>query len=154
MFFEFLTRVVVLYCGYKAFKAIETTTKQDDTQHLMFFTLYSFIYATEFFTDIILSIIPFYSTLKLCLVVFLGPFHGATSIYSVFVRPILLKYETQIDESISNTTATMLQLGVYATRQANQAVTTAAIKQQAIDTATDTATATIQQQHDDAFSQV
>ena len=89
-----LTRpLIILYCGYMSFKAIESTNKDDDTQWLTFWLLYSIIVFAEIWTDIFLAWyvevragygrmcvlcmlfrIPFYSELKIGLIAYLGIF--------------------------------------------------------------------------------
>ena len=48
-------------------KAIESVKKEDDTQWLMYWAVYSFFSLLEFFTDIFLFWIPFYPLLKVSL---------------------------------------------------------------------------------------
>jgi len=49
---------------YFRVKAIESPSKEDDTQWLMYWSVYSFFSLLEFFTDIFLFWIPFYWLLK------------------------------------------------------------------------------------------
>jgi len=92
--------VLILYCGYMSFKAIESTNKDDDTQWLTFWLLYSLIVFAEIWTDIFLYWIPFYTELKIGIIVYLGVFKGASNIYQIIVRPTLLQHEKSIDKQI------------------------------------------------------
>eukprot|EP00026_Physarum_polycephalum_P007399 Phypoly_transcript_07459.p1 GENE.Phypoly_transcript_07459~~Phypoly_transcript_07459.p1 ORF type:complete len:106 (+),score=10.60 Phypoly_transcript_07459:1131-1448(+) len=90
--------VLILYCGYMSFKAIESTNKDDDTQWLTFWLLYSIIVFAEIWTDIFLNWIPFYSEFKIGLIAYLGVFKGANQVYNIIVRPTLLQHEKEIDK--------------------------------------------------------
>jgi len=94
-----------VYPAYCSVKAIESRGTSDDTAWLMYWVVYSSFSCLEFFSDIILSWLPFYYFLK-C--VFLGwcmgalPFagNGSTLIYKKFIRPFVLKNEDKIDEAL------------------------------------------------------
>lgn len=63
VFVEFVHLCSFCWIWYRV-KAIETTNKEDDTQWLMYWAVYSFFSLLEFFTDIFLFWIPFYWLLK------------------------------------------------------------------------------------------
>jgi len=94
-----------LYPAYASVKAIESRGTNDDTAWLMYWVVYSSFSCLEFFSDIILSWLPFYYFLK-C--IFLGwcmgalPFagNGSILIYKKFIRPFVLKNEDKIDEAL------------------------------------------------------
>lgn len=47
-------------------KAIDSVDKDDDTQWLTYWVVYAVFGILEYFTDILLSWIPFYFLLKVC----------------------------------------------------------------------------------------
>lgn len=99
---DIIIPILILYYGYMSFKAIESTNKDDDTQWLTFWLLYSVIVFAEIWSDIFLSWIPFYSEAKIGLIVYLGIFKGASQVYTIIVRPTLLQHEKDIDKQIDH----------------------------------------------------
>eukprot|EP01111_Echinosteliopsis_oligospora_P015845 TRINITY_DN639_c0_g1_i1.p1 TRINITY_DN639_c0_g1~~TRINITY_DN639_c0_g1_i1.p1 ORF type:complete len:152 (+),score=34.10 TRINITY_DN639_c0_g1_i1:108-563(+) len=96
----FLINTLVLWYGYRSFKAVESVEKDDDTQWLTFWLLFSIINFAETWTDFILSWLPLYYELKLAAILYLGHFGGAKNFYNSFVRPYLKASEAQIDQKI------------------------------------------------------
>merc|ERR1712146_165320 len=80
-----------VYPAYMSFKAIESETKDDDTQWLTYWVVYSFFSVLETFLSFIQNWIPFYFAFKLAFLVFL--FHpkytGAKTIYDNFLKNLL-----------------------------------------------------------------
>lgn len=70
-------------------KAIESTTKEDDTKWLTYWVVYGVFSVAEFFADIFLSWFPFYYIGK---VVLLLPFTHVSLIWSYQVLPVLIKF--------------------------------------------------------------
>nr|ADD38482.1 Receptor expression-enhancing protein 6 [Lepeophtheirus salmonis] len=87
-----------LYPAYASFKAIESKSKEDDTQWLMYWVIFSAFGLLEVFTDIILFWIPFYSFFKCAFLIYLMN-NGSTSLYRL-IRPYVLKYQGSIDDAI------------------------------------------------------
>lgn len=93
-----------LYPAYASVKAIESTQKDDDTQWLTYWVVYSAFSILEFFSDIFLSWFPLYFLFKCA---FLGwcmaPFswNGAEFIYHRFIAPFVLKHEKEVDKYLS-----------------------------------------------------
>lgn len=92
-----------LYPAFMSFKAVESTESNDDTQWLTYWVVYSFL---TVFNDLIfycLGFIPFFYIVKVVLYIWL--FHprtrGAELVYSKAIRPILTKYEGNIDNVTS-----------------------------------------------------
>lgn len=56
--------ISVAYPAYVSMKAIETSTKVDDTKWLTYWVLYAVFSIAEFFTVYLYHIIPFYFLLK------------------------------------------------------------------------------------------
>ncbi|TPX63263.1 hypothetical protein SpCBS45565_g06723 [Spizellomyces sp. 'palustris'] len=88
-----------LYPAYASFKAIESVNKNDDTQWLIYWTVFGFLNVVEFFSDALLYWIPFYYTFKAALILYLilPQFQGAQFLYFKFVRPYLISEEKVID---------------------------------------------------------
>jgi len=98
---EFLMGLVsFVYPAYKSIKAIETDDRDDDTQWLMYWVVYSYVTFCEFFIDMILWWFPFYFTAKFCLFIWcMAPIkkNGSIVIYQNVVKPLFDKYEKDID---------------------------------------------------------
>lgn len=52
--------IAVAYPAYVSLKALETSTKEDDTKQLVYWTLYAIFSVFEFFTGYLPVVIPFY----------------------------------------------------------------------------------------------
>ncbi|XP_063435312.1 receptor expression-enhancing protein 5-like isoform X3 [Mytilus trossulus] len=92
-----------LYPAYASVKAIESRQKEDDTQWLTYWVVYSFFSLVEFFADIFLFWIPFYWFLKCVFLVWcMAPIasNGSQMIYHRLIKPIVLKYQNKIDDAI------------------------------------------------------
>jgi len=94
-----------LYPAYSSVKAIESTNKEDDTQWLTYWVVYSVFSIAEFFSDIILSWFPFYFVFKCA---FLGwcmaPFswNGSEMIYSKVISPFVTKHAAQVEDILAD----------------------------------------------------
>merc|ERR1712183_869380 len=96
---------LVGYPLYRSVKAIESRATGDDTAWLMYWVVYSSFSCLEFFSDIILSWLPFYYFLKCmflgwCMGIFPFAGNGSTLIYGKFIRPFVLRNEGKIDEAL------------------------------------------------------
>jgi len=114
--------VCFLYPAYKSFKAVESPQGDDDTQWLTYWIVYSTFNILEYFTDLILFWIPFYSLLKcLFLVWCMWPIsnNGATLVYQKILRPFLLKNESKIDERLNKVTGDVSKYVEDAKREAS-----------------------------------
>jgi len=94
-----------VYPAYASVKAIESRATGDDTAWLMYWVVYSSFSCLEFFSDIILSWLPFYYFLKCmflgwCMGIFPFAGNGSTLIYGKFIRPFVLRNEGKIDEAL------------------------------------------------------
>ncbi|KAJ3381682.1 ER membrane protein DP1/Yop1 [Lobulomyces angularis] len=92
-----------VYPAYASFKAIETDNKEDDTQWLIYWTIFGLLNVVEFFSDLILHWVPFYYTFKAAAVLYLAlpQTRGASVVYHKFARPYLVKQEKGLDEAIN-----------------------------------------------------
>ncbi|CAL1568210.1 unnamed protein product [Knipowitschia caucasica] len=94
-----------LYPAYISIKAIESVTKDDDTQWLIYWVVYGVFSVAEFFADIFLSWFPFYYIGKSAFLVWcMAPSssNGAALIYNRIIRPFFLKNEAKIDDVVLN----------------------------------------------------
>jgi len=93
-----------LYPAYQSVKAIESGRKDDDTQWLTYWVVFSAFSAVENITDLLVSWFPLYWFSK-CL--FLAwcfapvPWNGSQFIYFRLIRPQYIAYGGQIDEALS-----------------------------------------------------
>lgn len=60
--------ISVIYPAYISIKAIESSTKVDDTKWLTYWVLYAVFSVLEFFVSYLAAIIPFYFLLKVSFV--------------------------------------------------------------------------------------
>lgn len=56
--------ISIVYPAYISMKALETSTKEDDTKWLTYWVMYAVFSVLEFFTGVLTSVIPFYFLLK------------------------------------------------------------------------------------------
>jgi receptor expression-enhancing protein 5/6 len=91
------------YPAWASFKAIETKQKGDDTQWLIYWTVYAFFSILEAFIDFLLYFVPFYYAFKLAFLLWmmLPQTRGAAFLYDSFLKDFLKRNEARIDEAIS-----------------------------------------------------
>ncbi|GFR49706.1 hypothetical protein Agub_g11859 [Astrephomene gubernaculifera] len=89
----------LFYPTYMSLKAIQSTTKLDDTQWLTYWVVYAFLSTFESVGMFLLSWIPLYYEIKLLFVVWLiaPQTQGARKIYEEYIVPLLKKYGDKID---------------------------------------------------------
>lgn len=56
--------ISIIYPAYVSMKALETSTKEDDTKWLTYWVMYAVFSVLEFFTGVLTAVIPFYFLLK------------------------------------------------------------------------------------------
>jgi len=94
-----------LYPAYASVKAIESTQKEDDTQWLTYWVVYSAFTIVEFFSDIFLSWFPLYFLFKCMFLCWcMAPFswNGSDFIYKKFLGPFVMKHSAEADELLSD----------------------------------------------------
>ena len=115
------TFVSVLYPAWKSFKALESKDDNDDTDWLHYWCVFGFFCILDEFAGFLLAFIPMYFFLKVLFFMwmFLPTTKGAEKVYRFLVRPILHKYESQIDDSISKFQSSFTSSMKDAARQAS-----------------------------------
>jgi len=113
------------YPAYKTVKAIESNDKDDDTEWLMYWVVFSAFSCAEFFSDILLSWFPFYFLGKCIFLIWcMAPtsYNGSRIIYSKLIRPFVLRHENQIDGALGKAMGNAKTMFNSAKEEANKAV--------------------------------
>lgn len=87
--------------AYASMRAIESTTKDDDTKWLTYWVVFACFSVVDFFADNILRFFPFYWLAKIIFLVYcFAPTkpNGSTHIYNKIIRPIFLRHETSVNK--------------------------------------------------------
>eukprot|EP01118_Nematostelium_gracile_P018200 TRINITY_DN801_c0_g1_i1.p1 TRINITY_DN801_c0_g1~~TRINITY_DN801_c0_g1_i1.p1 ORF type:complete len:147 (-),score=27.92 TRINITY_DN801_c0_g1_i1:86-526(-) len=111
---SFLCNIVgFAYPTYASFKALESDDKDDDSQWLCYWIVYSLFSVVESFTDFFIFWVPFYYEGKLVLLLALQfpQLKLASTIYHSYIRPILKANEAQIDSAMSDAANNLRQRG-------------------------------------------
>jgi len=92
------------YPAFKSFQAIETKSKGDDTQWLVYWVIFAFFSIVETFVDYLLYWIPFYYAFKLAFLLWamLPQTRGAMFLYDNFLKDFLKKNESRIDAAMAD----------------------------------------------------
>ncbi|KAK6039967.1 TB2/DP1, HVA22 family [Cooperia oncophora] len=93
-----------IYPAYVSINAIETATKDDDTQWLTYWVVFAVLSVVEFFSHQIVAVFPVYWLFKslFLLWLYLPSTTGATKIYHKAIKPIFVKHHTTIDQRLNN----------------------------------------------------
>jgi len=113
------------YPAFKTVKAIESTDKNDDTEWLMYWVVFSTFSCVEFFSDILLSWFPFYFLGKCVFLIWcMAPtsYNGSKILYSKLIRPFILKHENKIDGALGNAMGNAKNMFNTVQEEANKAV--------------------------------
>ncbi|XP_055689047.1 receptor expression-enhancing protein 5-like isoform X2 [Lutzomyia longipalpis] len=93
---QLLCNVVgIIYPAYISMKAIESSTKVDDTKWLTYWVIYAVLSTAEFFSGFLTNFIPFYWLLKCIFLIWcMAPIeqNGSVFLYHRFIRPFFLKH--------------------------------------------------------------
>jgi len=114
-----------IYPAYCSIKAIESSDKNDDTQWLTYWVVYSCFHLVEFFSDIFLFWIPFYWFFKCCFLVWCFssvPWNGSNFLYTKFIRPFILKHQTKIDSALDKAKGAAMEASDLAKEMASDEV--------------------------------
>nr|XP_028569555.1 receptor expression-enhancing protein 6 isoform X1 [Podarcis muralis] len=94
-----------VYPAYVSIKAIESSTKDDDTTWLTYWVAYGLFSVAEFFSDTFLYWFPFYYAGKcLFLLWCMAPvsWNGSQVLYRNVIRPWFLKHHQTVDSVLSD----------------------------------------------------
>jgi receptor expression-enhancing protein 5/6 len=93
-----------VYPAFKSLQAIESKTRGDDTQWLIYWVVYCFFSIIEIFADILLYWIPFYYAFKLAFLLWamLPQTKGAKFLYDSFLKDFLKVHESKIDAALDD----------------------------------------------------
>ena len=92
-----------LYPMYMSIKALETDDKDDDTQWLMYWVVFSFFSVIEFFTDILVGWIPAYWFFKCIFLLWcMSGLNGAEKVYRVVILPWYKKNVDKLDKAVAD----------------------------------------------------
>jgi len=93
-----------LYPAYISIKAIESTTKADDTQWLTYWVVYAFFSILEFAEDELLEVFPIYWLFKcvFLLYLYLPMTLGAQKVYVYAIRPAFIKFQQLVQGRSGN----------------------------------------------------
>lgn len=92
-----------IYPAYISIKAIESASKDDDTQWLTYWVVFALLNCVEFFSDLIVGWFPIYWLIKCAFMVYLylPMTRGAQQLYVRFIRPFVQKHGNVIDEQLN-----------------------------------------------------
>ena len=92
-----------VYPAFKSFETIETKTKGDVTQWLVYWVVFSFFSLIETFSGFLLYWIPFYYAFKLAFLLWamLPQTKGSKFLYDSFLKDFLKKSESRIDAAMA-----------------------------------------------------
>ncbi|VWU49285.1 protein YOP1, putative [Hepatocystis sp. ex Piliocolobus tephrosceles] len=90
------------YPAYQSFKAVESQSTDETKLWLTYWVVFSLFFFIEYLIDIILFWVPFYYLMKLLFLLYLymPQLRGAETVYNYIIRPILLKHEKTIDDTV------------------------------------------------------
>ncbi|KAM6231811.1 receptor expression-enhancing protein 6 isoform 2-T2 [Spheniscus humboldti] len=111
------------YPAYVSIKAIESSSKEDDTTWLTYWVVYGVFSVAEFFSDIFLYWFPFYYAAKcLFLVWCMAPvsWNGSQVLYQNVIRPCFLRHHQTVDNVLGNLSTKALDTASSITREVLQ----------------------------------
>ncbi|KAI1718728.1 TB2/DP1, HVA22 family domain-containing protein [Ditylenchus destructor] len=83
------------YPAYASVKAIRTETKDDDTQWLIYWTVFASFSLLDFFADTLMSFMPLYWIVKVLFLLYLAlpQTRGAQKLYVRYVDPAVTRLD-------------------------------------------------------------
>ena len=93
-----------VYPAYWSIKALESRSKDDDTQWLVYWVVFACFHVMEFFSDILMGWIPLYWVAKCALLVWcMSPLNGARLIYESLIQPRCGDNKSHLDKGTIET---------------------------------------------------
>lgn len=101
--------VSFLYPAFVSIKAIETATKDDDTQWLTYWVVFALFNVFEFASDEIVGWFPIYWLVKCAVMLwlYLPMTRGAQMLYMRVIRPFMVKNGPSIDKRLQSAMGTV-----------------------------------------------
>lgn len=92
-----------MYPAYQTFKALDGKDKEARLQLLRYWAVFATFSAAEFYTDMLVSWLPFYYEVKMLILLYLSiPFtKGSSTVYEMHMKPWLRAHQEEIDEAIA-----------------------------------------------------
>ncbi|XP_033926531.1 receptor expression-enhancing protein 6 isoform X1 [Melopsittacus undulatus] len=115
------------YPAYVSIKAIESSSKEDDTTWLTYWVVYGVFNVAEVFSDIFLYWFPFYYAGKCFFLLWCMapvPWNGSQVLYQNIIRPWFLRHHRTVDSVLGNLSAKALDAASSVTREASGAALT------------------------------
>eukprot|EP00301_Raphidiophrys_heterophryoidea_P023382 c7292_g1_i2.p1 GENE.c7292_g1_i2~~c7292_g1_i2.p1 ORF type:complete len:160 (-),score=33.20 c7292_g1_i2:58-537(-) len=120
--------VAFVFPMYKTIKCVSSPEKDDKTQWLVYWVLIGLLNTLEATFIFILEFIPMYYEIKLALIIWLqfgNPETNSLSLYNHFFKPVLAKYDNNIDNLLADvfkhakgiTNSPLVQQGVSKVKQ-------------------------------------
>lgn len=112
-----------LYPAYASVKAIESSDKDDDTQWLTYWVVYSAFSIAEFFSDVFLSWFPLYFLFKCMFLCWcMAPFswNGSEFLYRRFIAPFVKEHEKEAEQFLADATKVVKDLAGKAETEAKK----------------------------------
>lgn len=93
----------MFYPMYMSFKALETEGGEDDKLWLTYWVVYAIYKVIDEWAEILFFWLPFYYPIKLGFLIFLfaPQTKGAAKLYDNFIRPFVLKHQSEIEAGIT-----------------------------------------------------
>lgn len=102
---EFIANFIgFTYPVYATIKAIETEDKEDDTDWLIYWVVFSAFHVIENFIEFVVYWIPFFYPLKVTFLLWcmLPQYKGSHIIYKNVIKPFFDKHSAAIDEALNS----------------------------------------------------
>ena len=102
----------LVYPAYVSIKALETSSKDDDTKWLTYWVIYAMFSVIEFFSDFLVSWFPLYWFAKCVFLVWLmvpTSFNGSSVLYRQFVQPYFVRHHKKVDKAVSSISAKVIE---------------------------------------------
>ncbi|CAJ0931221.1 unnamed protein product, partial [Mesorhabditis belari] len=95
------------YPAYASVKAIRTAAKDDDTQWLIYWTVFAFFSLIDFFTGALLKWFPFYYVVKTIFLIYLSlpQTQGALYLYNKIIDPAITLFDKCLNARLSGESA-------------------------------------------------
>jgi len=119
------------YPAYQSIKAIESGNKEDDTQWLTYWVVFTAFSAVEFVSDTLVYWFPLYWFVKCLFLVWCFapvPWNGSKLMYHRVIRPQFLAHHGNVDAMIAKASANAKELVDQATKLTKGAAANAGVK--------------------------